>query len=870
MLTLVRLALRDLRQQRAFSLFFIANLALGLGGSLLLDSLQGSVSRTLTARSQALLGADIRVTSPQALSAEDIARIDAAAGVPEASAAAENSLSSRGVKTSDLVQLYSMVSGSGRARLVELRGIDRHFPLHGALVLAIGGVAGDDARDGLERGDAWADPSLLEQLGVHVGDAIKIGTGSFRIADTLVRDTGLSVRAASLAPRLYVAGSLLAATGLLETGSRVEHQHLVALDGKARAADSASAAAARMRTALGDARVRIISHEEAVSEISGGYSRVTGYLGLVSLVALALAGVASAYLFHAFLRRRLPDLAILMSLGARRRYAQALLMTEVGVLASIAALVAIVSVMLALPAAAWLLADLLPAELALGVGAHDAAVALAVALSVGPVSCLPLLSRLATLRVADLFQEQAHLALRSRPRDVLWTLPAVALLFVLAAERVGNPRHGAWFAAVLLVAFGAAAGAGRVLLPLVAAASVRARVSVRLALRQLSPHRRASRTAFVALTMTALLLGLPPQLRSILTQQLIPPGKETTPSLFLFDIQPEQTGPLRAHLAAAGTGWQRLAPMVRARLLSINGETIRAEDVPAGDAAAQKPSGGFRSGENLGARRYNLTYEGELHTTEKIVAGIPFDGTWNDESGELPEISLEKEFARRLGLALGDRLRFDVQGVEVEGRVVNLREVDWTSLQPNFFVSFQPGVLEAAPTVFLASIPSLEPAMRERLQASIVEQFPNISMIDVTRGVERALGLLTQLRWAVAATAWTALAVGLMLVFAIARDEADERRWDINLMKVLGARHGLLRTSIAMEFATLGAVAALAGCTIGVGASAVLAHGVLDIDFRPAWLPLAAVAVVLPLIAAVTARVAMRRVLRERPLLTLG
>lgn len=841
MRTLFRLALRDLAHQRAFSAFFAVNLALGLGGALLLDSLQGSVGRTLEARSRTMLGADVRVSSTRALSAEERARLDAAADASS---------------SSDLVQMYSMVAGASVARLAELRGIDDRFPLYGRVVLS-GGPVDDAARAGLADGQAWADASLLDQLGLSVGDPVRVGTTTFHIADTIVRDTGLSVRAASLAPRLYVALSRLDATGLVQTGSRVESQHLVRL---APGAD-ADVAAARMREAVPDARVRVTSHTEAVAEMTGAYSRVTRYLGLVSLVALALASIAAGYLFHAFLRRRLADLAILMSLGARRRRAQGLLLLEVSLLAAAGGVLAIAGVALALPAAAHLVADLLPAELALSVGAREAATALAIALVAGPVSCLPMLARIGTLRVAELFQERAHLDLRRRPREALWALPGAALFAALAIWRVGDLVQGAWFAGAIVAAVGVVVGIGRVLLPFAVLAGAKARVSVRLAMRQLSPSRRGSRTAFTALALTALLLALPPQLRAQLLRQLDPPDQSAIPSLFLFDIQPEQAAPLEEYLRVHGTAAQRLAPMVRARLVAVNDRDV---------GAATPGPDRLRDAERLATRNYNLTWQQDLHTTEKLVAGRAFSGAWDPSGAELPEISMETDFARRMGLGLGDRLRFDVQGVEVEGRVVNLREVRWTSLQPNFFVSFQPGVLEAAPAVYLASVPALERGARERLQTSIVEKFPNVSMIDVSRGVERALGLLTQLRWAVAATAWTALAVGLVLIFAIARDEAEERRWDINLMKVLGARHGLLRASVTAEFAVLGSLAALVGCAISLAASAALALGLLDVRWSPAWTPLAAVALVLPAVAAATARLAMRRVLREKAALLLG
>ena len=855
MLTLARLALRDLAHQRAFALFFVANLALGLSGALLLDALQGSVERTLADRSRTMLGADVRIVSPRPFAAEELAAFDSAAGA---------------AATSDLLQTYSMVVGRGRARLVELRGIDRNYPLAGALALKNAGVVTRADHADLERGaQAWADPALLDQLGVSLNDTVRIGTSEFRITDTLTRDTGISIRATSLAPRLYIALSRVDGTGLVQTGSRVEVQHLVVLAGDGKdpgssptEATSADAAAERVRTLVSDARIRVASHGEAAAEVSGAYTRVTRYLGLISLCALALAAVACAYLFQVFLRRRLADLAILRSLGARRSRAERLLLSELAILAFSSAALACVLVSMALPGAARIFAEVLPGELRLGVGWREAAAAFLIAMVVGPVSCLPLLARLRSMRVAELFQEHVSLQLPSRRFEVLWYLPAIAAFLALAMWRSQSITQGAAFVGGIAAAFALTTGFARVLLPLIARLGEHSRVSVRLALRQLAPHRRGSVTAFVALALAALLLGLPPQLRALLASQLETPAEAAIPSLFLFDIQPEQAQPLIDHIRDSGSVLQRVAPMVRARLLAVNERQIAAEE-------AKPNERGLRDAERLGSRTYNLTYQRQLHSTETIVAGQEFSGEWDEASGKPAEISVEIDFAHRLGLALGDTLSFDVQGVPVEGRIVNLREVDWTSLQPNFFVSFQPGVLEAAPSVFLASVPSLPPEQRELLQASIVEAFPNVSMIDVSRGVERALGLLKQLQWAVSATAWTALAVGLALIFAIARDEADQRRWDLNLAKVLGARHSLLRTSIAVEFATLGLSAAVVGSILAAIGCGLLARGLLDTRAVFAWQPLLGVVAALPLLTAVTARVAMRKVLRERPLISL-
>jgi len=848
---LLKLALRDLRHQSAFAAFFVLNLALGLTGAMTLDGLQGSIERTLEARSRSFLGADVRISSSRALTSDERARVDGAAARDLTAAGAA-------VTTAELIQTYSMVAGDGTSRLAELRAIDAAFPPHGKIVLADAGEVTGAVRAQLGEGrGAWADPALLGQLGVALNDPVRIGGAVFHIRDTIVRDTGLSVRAASLAPRLYIGLEHLAATGLVQMGSRVEYQRLLSLGPDA----DARRVAAAMRLVVDDPRVRIASHDEATEEISGGYERVTRYLGLVSLVALALAGVGCAYLFQAFLRQRLVDLAILMSLGARRERAQALLAIELAMLGLAAALVAGLVAAATLPLLGAALSDVLPTQVELGLRPREVLRTVVVALAVGPLCCLPLLVRLRSLRVAELFHEHTQLDLHKARFEALWYAPALLVLLAVAAGRTAELRQAAMFVGLIVAAFGAATLVGRVLLETVSRARAVRSVPVRLALRQLAPHRRASLTAFVALALCALLLGLPPQLRALLDERLRPPAPEDIPSLFLFDIQPDQADPIRDHVTRAGTELQRMAPMVRARLDAINGERV---DTVSDRAAAARATS-FRDRERLRGRRYNLTYQAELAATETLVEGLPFSGRYEESTGGPAEMSVEVDFARRLGVGVGDELRFDVQGVPVEGRIVNLRSVDWNSMQPNFFVSFQPGVLEPAPAVFLASVASVAPALRDRLQASIVEAFPNVSMIDVSRGVERLLGLLDQLQWAISATAVTTLAVGLLLVFAIARDEAQVRRFDVNMLKVLGAPHGLVRRSIDIEFGVLGLGAALVGCGAGAAVCAVLAAGPLDVAWSPAWASLLLVAVVLPLVSTGAARLAMRGVLSERP-----
>lgn len=136
-------------------------------------------------------------------------------------------------------------------------------------------------------------------------------------------------------------------------------------------------------------------------------------------------------------------------------------------------------------------------------------------------------------------------------------------------------------------------------------------------------------------------------------------------------------------------------------------------------------------------------------------------------------------------------MTFDIAGIPIEAQVANLRKVEWTTFQPDFFIVMQPGALEDAPKVFLASIRNVPPEKRLSLQNSIVRAYPNISVIDVTRILARAFEIIDQVSFAINFMAYLAILAGLVVLYSIARQEVQSRVWEMNLLKTLGARFPL-------------------------------------------------------------------------------
>lgn len=835
---MLRLALREIRNHRRFAGFFVLNLALGLAGFVALDAFEDSISRALAARSQSFLGADIDVTARRTFEPSEIAALDAAAGAQ--------------AELSRATVLFSMAGGAERARLAEVYAIDDAYPLYGAVILKDKGPAAKDALRALRDGPGvWIDPALIGQLGLQVGDPLRVGNATFVVQGLVARDAGRATGGFSIAPRIYIALERLAATGLVALGSRIQHRRLYRLP----AGVDSEARAVAMRSLVSDPRIQVRSHQEATDQLARVYAAVSDYLGLVSLIAIFLSGLGTAHLFRTHLARRVRDMAILLSLGATRRRAQGVMLSQLVVLASVSAALAIALGILALPLLSMLAAEFLPPDFEARIGWRTVIGVTALAIGGSTLACLPLLARLRRLRPAQLFVEDASHALGSGLVDWIWLVPALALFWVLAIWRTNSVFAGSAFVAVFMASLLLLVVIGWLLLRALSAIPPRRGLALRLAVRELARGRASTLACFVALALCALLSGMAPQMRGALMQELKSPEVDAIPSLFLFDIQPEQVDALVAHVASEATSLQHVSPMVRARLERINGNVTETRTDPELEPEGQR----------LQTRRYNLTYRRGLTTSEVLREGRDFSGTFDPLGNAVPEMSLEVGFARRLGVGIGDTLEFDVQGVSVAGEVVNLRQVRWNTLQPNFFVLFQPGVLEEAPQTMLASVPQLETVPREALQASLNREFPNVSAIDVTASVARMLDLIAQLRLALVATAALSVAVGLVLVYAVARDQARDRRVETNLLKILGADFGRIRAMTDIEFALLGVLGAFAGGGIGVVASAALARAVLSTPYHVQWLPLLAVGIAIPLTCVVTGRLATRRVLRERP-----
>lgn len=760
-----------------------------------------------------------------------------------------------GLRTATTAIFPSMVariapSGAGdqglsNARLAAVKAVSATYPLRGALRIASGVDAPDRHADSIPaKGTVWVDAQLLETLHARVGDVVQLGDRRFTIGAVITRELDRGFAFVNFSPRVMVRADELGSTGLIGYGSRVTYRLLVAGDD---AAVARFASFAHERVDGGKLRgVALESLSDGQPQVRETLDRADHFLRLVALLTALLAAVAIAMAAHRYTRRHLDGCAVMRCLGLGERELRVLVTLEfafvgltggtLGIALGYAGHFALLAWLGQLIAVALPQPSVLPALEGIGAG-----LVLLFGFALPPL--LPL-TRVPPIRVLRREWD-------GQARAAWWAYAiGIALFAALLVLAAGEVRLGGIVAggfALGLVVFAVAARSALWLCVRVARSEGGRRVSAsvgwRYALASLERRGWAS-----ALQITALAIGLMCLLLIAMTRDDLVAGwrKSTPPDApneFLIDIQPDERQAVVDYLRAHGIADVTLEPMVRGRLISIDGKRVVPQSYKNDDAR------------RLVDREFNLSYRSALPEDNRVVAGQWYGGATR------PEISIEAGLAKLIGVKVGDVLRFDVTGMSVDAPVTSVRKLDWGTFKVNFFVLMPPAALEGFPATFITSFHL--PAQRRAVLDGLIAAHPNVTAIDTTPILAQVQHVLDQVIGAVQFLFAFTLAAGLLVLYAALAGTRDERVRESALLRALGASHRQVRSVHAAEFAVVGA---LAGLMAAVGAQAlgiVLATRVFDfhLDVDPWLLPAGIAAGVA--CAGVGGWLSLRRVLRR-------
>lgn len=803
----LRLAWRQARGGRSHLAAVFASVALGVGALVAVGSLAAAVEATLGREARALLGGDLELRAARPLP-------------PEATAALEG-LAADGARVVHVRELVGMARAEqGGSVLAELKAPGPGYPLYGTLVTTPAGpldrLLADDG--------AVVQRELLERLGIEPGDRLVLGQVRLTIRGVVEAEPDRAASLVRLGPRVFLSADALARSGLVAFGSRVRHRALVGLPAGA----SAGGVRAALARALVDPAVRVASYDEAQPGLRRFFAQLTTYLGLVGLASLLVGGVGVAAAVSAFVARQVPSIAAFKALGVQTRTlvaAYAIQTQAAALVASVAGAALGVGVQRVLAAA---LAGLVPFTLEPQVHAPTLARAVVMGLA---VTLLCTWAPLASVRAVP-----PWLILRSdvapapgRARAWLPLLPVALGVVALALWQAGSLKTGGLFLGAALAAIlglsALARGLGMAARRLPRAGGLAWRHGLAALQR---PGGHAPRVV-VALGVAVMLLIAVAQLQGVLGRQIDHEQRRGAPSFFFLDVQPDQRERFTRLVEGAAGAPPALTPIVRARLVAVDGTPVTRGDVDRRRARGDEGTWYF-------TREYVLTWADAAPAGNSLVRGRWWTAA---EAAARPRISVEEVAARHLGLDVGSRATFDIQGVAIEAEVASIRRVDWQSLTTNFFVIFSPGALEDAPVMWVgtARVPAaVEPA----LQDAVVAAFPNVTAIPVRDVMERVGAVLGEIAVAVRLVALFTLGAGLIVMAGALAATRSQRLYESVVLRTLGATRGVVARAFAVEYGLLGLAAGAGGGVLATVLAWAVVRWVLDApwSFDPAPLVL--------------------------------
>ncbi|UYB51561.1 FtsX-like permease family protein [Xanthomonas sp. AM6] len=800
-----------------------AALVLGVAVMTAVGTLVDRVTLALTGSAAEVIGGDLGVTGRQ--------------DIPAAFA---EEAQRRGLRSARLVSFPSVLFHGEASQMANIKAVGAGYPLRGELRVARDAAGAGSERAGPPpRGQAYADPRLLEALGLKLGDDLEFGAGTLRVTRVLRAEPDASGELMQLSPPLLVNRADVDAAGLLGPGSRASYRLMFA-------GAPGEIAALREWLAPRAKAFRLVGIEDTQRGVRGAFDRAGRFLALAALLAVLLAGVATALAANRFALRRIDTVAVLRCLGARQRDILGALALQLLLLAIPACALGVGLGMLAQIGLVEALGSLIPNRLPLPQATPalaGAGIGLLLLLGFG----LPPLLRLRDVPPMRVLN-RSFAALP--PTSLLVYAAALVATVVLAVYATGDGLLAACVLGGLTLLAALAAAVGALLLALLRRLQSRLRGPWKLGLAALTRRRALSVVQLVGLSLSLCALLLLAVIGPGLLGQWRDRLPADTPNYFLMNIQLDQAEHVLGTLRGLGVRDAAVEPFSTGKLVAINGKPPQRQD-----------QGPEDDGDGVD-RPINFSWRHAFPAANRLLSGR----FWAADS-TAAEASVEEAWAQRYGLKLGDRITLLLGEQQRSFTVTSVRKADWDSFRVNFFLLLNAGAVQDAPYNLISAfhLPRGSAAQLSGLSRT----YPNVSLLDIDAILGRVREVIDRVAQAVQLVMGFSLLAGALVLLAALQATAGERRYDSAVLRTLGARRGQLRGAVLVEFGALGLLAAILAVGAAAGIGVVVAKQAFELTLSPPWPALLLGGLGGVLLSLLAGWSGTRRILRTPPALAL-
>jgi putative ABC transport system permease protein len=829
---LFKMAWRDSRRSRSRLFLFISSIILGIAALVAIYSFGDNLRKDIDLQAAGLLGADLSVSINKDVSKE-----------------LQGFLDSLGDNRSEQRSFGSMVyfKKSRGTRLVQVKALSGDFPYYGSLE-TIPVRAGRDFR---KQQEAIVDKTLMLQFNAAIGDSVKVGEISFKIAGVLEKAPGQTGLFASVAPAIYIPLSYLDKTGLSKKGSRINYQYFYKFKDQSEAEILLKKIEPRLEKS--DLDYQTIAGQKR--DTGRAFDDLTRFLSLVGFVALLLGCIGVASAIHIYIREKLATIAILRCLGANALQTFLIYLIQIvgiGLIGSILGALLGTFIQQVLP---YVLQDLLPVEISTSISWPSIfqgvllGVIISLLFALLPLVSVRSISPLNTLRISyqqtSLFKD-----------PVKWLVYLLILLFVIGFSylQLKSLQEALILTAAVISAFLILTGTAALLVKLVRKFFPSSWSYLwRQGLANLFRPNNQTLILIVSIGLGTAFISTLFIIQDTLLKRVTLSASGNQPNTILFDIQNNQKDKVAALTKQEGLPVISQVPIVTMRIEEINGYTL---------ADVKKDST-----INVSKRAYNselrVTYRDTITSAERISQG-KWIGKTTPEG--VVNVSFEEGYAKRIKVNLGDSITFNVQGTLVPAVVSSFREVDWNRVETNFRLVFPTGVLEDAPQFYVLMTRAKNKQESVRYQEAIVQAFPNVSVIDLDLILNVLDEILRKIGFVIQFMAAFSIITGLIVLIASVLISKYQRIQESVLLRTLGGSRKQILIITALEYFFLGALAAATGILLSLAGSWALTHYSFKTAFNPQPLPLIGLFFIVSVLTVIIGLINSRGILNKPPL----
>lgn len=803
----LRFALREMRTGIKGFRIFLACLCLGVAAIAAVGSVTDGVLSALSAKGQSILGADVELRlTHRETSEEEFAYLSAEAD-----------------RVSKVIRLRSMARAetTNKRTLVEVKGVDGTYPLYGDLQLS----DGLPLSSALENKDGhWGiavDPTLGTRLAIDVGDMLRIGQINVVVRAFIEAEPDKSNEGFLLGPTVLISHAAMAETGLVREGSLIRYHYKVALPEET----DITAWREDLDEAFPDGGWRVRDRSNGAPGVRRFTDRMGMFLSLVGLTALGIGGVGVGNAVRGYLDAKTKTIATFKTLGADGGLIFRIYLVQICLMAAVAILLGLGIGALAPIAVVEALKGSLPVTPDVGVYPAALGVAALYGLLITLIFAIWPLAKARDIPAARLFRALVSPESRwPRKRYVVLIALALVVLVALATILAEAPVVAAGFIGGTVFALLFLRGTGWLVSWAARKMPRVRRPGLRIALANL--HRPGSATSAVVLsvglglTLFATIAGIEANLNREVSETV----PDQAPAFFFVDIQREDEAAFRQTIASIeGVGALEMVPSLRGPITQVNGVDVR-------DVNANPDVSWVLRGDR------GLTYASTLPEGNELVDGV----WWPEDYRGPPLISLGDEIAEGLGLKVGDTLTLSVLGREITAEIANTRSIDWGTYGFNFVIIFAPGLLEAAPHTYMATVEA-DGVVEETTYVRVTDAFPGVTAIRMKEVLTSLNDLLMQIGTAIRITALVSILTGILVLAGAMAAGYSARAYDSVVLKVLGATRSNILKAYVLEYVILGGITGLIALGLGSTAAYFVVVGLFESEW--VWPPLPMVTV---------------------------